>query len=202
MMGHSKRIQELILYLPELRTRQIFFKLSSCAPCLQNLDIFMFPTRRVASEWPSELFHGDAPVLRTLELTHCPVPWYSLKLSGLTTLSLRDVPEPFIQNTEPRRVVCKTSRVYTSLVSFMTAQSVSLARRSMPSRGSICPIFLAFYSSLPLSTVIAFLYCVNILLKTELRLGCYSEGDSSLDDYATLSSLLAQRFSISEDRTL
>ncbi|KAF8555637.1 hypothetical protein OG21DRAFT_1507397 [Imleria badia] len=37
---------------------------------------------------------------------------------------------------------------------------------------------------------------------TEPRLECHSEAEYFIDDYALLSSLLAESFSISEDRTL
>ena len=52
----------------------------------------------------------------------------------------------------------------------------------------------------PLSTVITLLSCVNIPLKTEVRLRCDSEHDSSPDDYTLLSLVLAQRFGTSKDQ--
>ncbi|KAF8555350.1 hypothetical protein OG21DRAFT_911422 [Imleria badia] len=52
----------------------------------------------------------------------------------------------------------------------------------------------------PLSTVVAFLSCVNTPSNAKFRLECHSEYNPSLDDYFLLSSVLEQRFSMVEDQ--
>lgn len=91
VMNDMERIQELRLKFPAKHTREVLSMLSSRAPRLQNLKI----STRLAFEPFSVLplpFGGDAPDLRTLRLSNCPVPWHLFKLSGLTELGLYDVP--------------------------------------------------------------------------------------------------------------
>ncbi|KAF8550389.1 hypothetical protein OG21DRAFT_419864 [Imleria badia] len=98
VMKHVERIQELHLYIQEERSVAGYFsRLSSPAPLLETLRI---TTERRSSEWSSILFNGDTPALRTLELSRCPVPWYSFKLGSLTRLSLHRIPVRFQQNME------------------------------------------------------------------------------------------------------
>ncbi|KAN0096978.1 hypothetical protein V8E55_001424 [Tylopilus felleus] len=98
VVNYAERIQEIRLYLPLWLTRktlQFFSKLFSNAPLLQYVII---AARATPEYWvPSILFDGDTPVLRTMELWNLPVPWYSLKLSSLTTLSLHCVHGRFRQ---------------------------------------------------------------------------------------------------------
>ncbi|KAF8555384.1 hypothetical protein OG21DRAFT_913438 [Imleria badia] len=86
VMSHLGRIQELHLHLTALHdSYQFLSKLSSPAPRLQILEITM---DSCPSKWSSVPFDGETPALRTLRLWDCLVPWHSLKLSRLTTLSL------------------------------------------------------------------------------------------------------------------
>ncbi|KAI9574266.1 hypothetical protein HD554DRAFT_2165761 [Boletus coccyginus] len=204
VMNHVERIQELCLHLPFTSGDHCFFsKLSSRAPRLQNLKISTEDDD--CSQWSSVLFDGDTPALRTLELTGCPVPWYSFKLSGLTTLSLNDVPVRFQQDTAEFLATLghmqnlehlhldnslASAAGFLSSTAFHTFQKVNLPHLS---RVSIAA---------PLSTVIALLSCINIPLKTEVRLECHFERDFSLDNYTSLSSLLAQRFSVLRGQAL
>ncbi|KAF8138932.1 hypothetical protein EV363DRAFT_1580603 [Boletus edulis] len=96
VMNHIERIQELHLNLPQMCLKDHF--LSSPAPRLQNLKMSV-GFQNGSSQQFSALFDGDTPALRTLELSRCPVPWYSFTLNGLTTLDLRSVPSQCRQNT-------------------------------------------------------------------------------------------------------
>ncbi|KAG6373846.1 hypothetical protein JVT61DRAFT_5997 [Boletus reticuloceps] len=151
------------------------------------------------------LFNGDTPALRTLKLSCCPVPWYSLKLNGLTTLNLRLVPSQFQQNMveflatlsfmqDLRRLylhhAVASAAAFLSSAVFHTFQKINLPHLSRLLIGA------------PVSTVIAFLACVNIPMKTEVRLDCGFEDGVSLHDYASLFSVVAQRFSTSTSQAL
>ncbi|KAI9574274.1 hypothetical protein HD554DRAFT_2325100 [Boletus coccyginus] len=201
VMNHVERMQELHL---EMWDDYFLRKLSSRAPCLQILEIFEGSVSLAA--WMGSLpFDGDTPALRTLCLPFCSVPWYSFKLGGLTTLDLRCISAPFQQNTVEFLATLSRMQDLTHLYldralasatgflpspAFQTFQKIDLPHLSL-----VCLVA-------PLSTVIAFLSCVTIPLETELKLKCCSEHDSSVDDYASLSSLLAQRFGVSEDQAV
>ncbi|KAF8555397.1 hypothetical protein OG21DRAFT_913855 [Imleria badia] len=202
VMKHVERVQECHISLPLVPVMQenwLVSKLSSPAPRLQHLTISV---PDVPWEWqlPSELFDGDTPALRTLELIGCRVAWYSLQLSGLTTLSLCRVPARFHQNTGDLLATLRCMQDLTHLcldhalasaagflssAAFHTFQKINL------------PHLSRFWIAAPLSTVNALLSCINIPLKTEVRLECHFEHGSSLDDYAMFSSLLAKRFNVS-----
>ncbi|KAF8433005.1 hypothetical protein L210DRAFT_3633277 [Boletus edulis BED1] len=196
VMNHIERIQELYLFLPDCFKDHF---LSSPAPRLQNLMI------TVGYHQFSALFNGDTPALRTLELSFCPVSWDSFTLHGLTTLNLRFVPSRSQQNMV--EFLATLSRVqdlrhlylenafastagFLSSTEFRSFQKINLPRLSRL-------LIVA-----PLSTVIAFVACVNIPSKTELRLDCDFEDGVSLHDYASLFSVLAQRFSTSTSQAL
>ncbi|KAN0097086.1 hypothetical protein V8E55_001532 [Tylopilus felleus] len=199
VMNHVERIRELSLDLPGMRTDEVFTKLCSRAPRLKHLKITVYDT---FPKWSSVLFHGDTPALRTLELTECPVPYYSFTLSGLTTLSLHHVPVelqqsmvdflPTLSRMQGLTFLC-LKHALASAVGFLPSSAFnSFQKINLPHLSRL--LFAA-----PLSTVIAFLSCVHIPLQAEVRLECHSESSSSLDDYTLLSSLLARRFSTFEE---
>ncbi|KAF8123765.1 hypothetical protein EV363DRAFT_1455152 [Boletus edulis] len=196
VMKHVERIQELCLHLPALSIHRVLSRLSSSAPRLQYLDITVeYPDSSV--KWSSLLFDGDTPALRTLRLASCPVPLHSFRLSALTVLRLVNVPVRFRQNTE--EFLAALSRMqdlqhlyichalpsaigFLSSAVFKTFEKIDLTYLSRLGIGA------------PLSTTITLLSCINIPLKTQVRLECNSERNSSLDHYALLRSLLAQRY--------
>ncbi|KAF8555540.1 hypothetical protein OG21DRAFT_1602811 [Imleria badia] len=168
---------------------------------LTRLQKLVISASTSSPEWgqSSVLFNGDTPALRTLELRYCPVSWYSFKLSGLTTLCLRHVPVRFQQRTEEPLATLRCMQDLKHL--YLHNSLVSAARfRSSGAFNTFQKIDLPYLPLLliaaPLSTVIVFLSCVNIPLKTELGLECDSE------DHSLLSSFLARRSSMSEDRAL
>ncbi|KAF8123769.1 hypothetical protein EV363DRAFT_1355391 [Boletus edulis] len=197
VMKHVERIQELCLRLPApFIQRGVLSRLSSRAPRLQDLDITVeYPDSPV--EWSSLLFDGDPPALRTLRLAACAVPLYSFRLSALTVLRLVNVPVRFRQNTE--EFLAALSRMqdlqhlyichalpsaigFLSSAVFKTFEKIDLTHLSR------------LWIGAPLSTTVTLLSCINIPLKTRVRLECNSEPNSSLDHYALLRSLLAQRY--------
>ncbi|KAN0097008.1 hypothetical protein V8E55_001454 [Tylopilus felleus] len=203
-MEHMERIQQLRPELPALCAQRILSKLYPRAPRLQNLEISLGSCS--LESWSSVLFDGDTPSLHTLELLHCPVPWFSLKLSSLTTLSLGHVPVQFQQSTEELLATLSCmqdlahlylihalprSREFISSPAFKTFQKIDLPRLSRLEIDDV------------LSHLIAFLSCVNIPSNTKVKLECdLDDYDASEDDFSLLSSILARRFCASADPAL
>ena len=182
-MNHAERIQELSLRLPSTCTRQVFSQLSSRVPQLQKLEIWVADP---LFELSPVLFLGDTPALHALELQNCPMPWYTLELSGLTTLSLHGVPGWLRQNVEDLLATLsymqclthlhiedalRSAAYFLSSGAFHTFQKIDLPRLSH--------LFIVA----PLSVVGVLLSCVNFPLETEVRLECNLECASSLGHY-------------------
>ncbi|KAF8136118.1 hypothetical protein EV363DRAFT_1428578 [Boletus edulis] len=195
VMNHVERIQELCLHLPA-RASSILSRLSSRAPRLQDLDItVVIPDSPV--EWPSSLFDGAPPALRTLKLATCPVPLHSFRLSALTVLHLVDVPVQFQQDMEEflTALSCMQDLKYLYLYDALPSATGFLSSAVFKTFEKIDLTHLSrLWISAPLSTTVTLLSCINIPLKTQVRLECNSERNSSLDHYALLRSLLAQRY--------
>lgn len=203
VMNHVERIQELSLMLPAEHTHVVLSKLLSRAPCLQSLKISSgrLPS---SSNLPSVLvpFDGDTPNLRTLELSHCPVPWYSFKLSGLKTLLLHDVPLQFRQSMEELLVTlsCMQDLKHLYLKYALASDAAFLSSAALQTQKVTLPRLSRLFIVAQPPTVIALLSCVNIPLQTKVRLSCDFKQDSSLDDYVSHFSLLAQTLSAFEDQ--
>ena len=194
----------LRIHLPP-RDLQFLSKLSPRVPRLQHLEV---STEAYPREWSSLPFDGDTPALRTLKLSNCPVPWYSLKLSSLTTLHLWHVPDWFQQNTMEFLATLgsmqglkylylsdalASATGFLSSAAFHNFQKINLPHLSQ----------LVLYA--PLSTLIALLSCVNIPLETKIRLGpdyWLEENVSPLDNHALLCSLLAPRYEVPSSSTI
>ena len=200
--NHLERIEELRLHLPVVHEDdQVFSKLLARAPRLKTLKISTY-TIPAEWEWPSVLFHGDTPALRSLDLLFCPLSWRSFKLSGLTTLSLRHIPVQFHQSIVEFLATLRCMRdlrhLYLDKALLSAAGFLSSAAfHSFPKID--LPLLSRLWISAPLSTVITLLSCVTVPLKTEIRLECALEHGPLLDDHTLLSSLLAQRLNTSED---
>ncbi|KAF8138968.1 hypothetical protein EV363DRAFT_1445735 [Boletus edulis] len=179
VMNHIERIQELHLNLPQMYLKDHF--LSSPAPRLQNLKISV-RYQDEPSQVFSALFDGDTPALRTLELSCCPVPWYSFTLNGLTTLDLRSVPSQCRQNMVEflATLSCVPDLRHLYLEDALDSTAGFL---SSPEFHSFQKINLPRLSRLlivaPLSTVIAFLACVNIPIENRRFSTSTSEALSS-----------------------
>ncbi|KAF8555365.1 hypothetical protein OG21DRAFT_1496321 [Imleria badia] len=175
---------------------------------LQNLKIW------VDNDSPEQswtLFHGDTPTLHTLEPSHCPVPWYAFKLSGLTTLSVSGVPIQLQQSileflatlsSMQRPTQLNLEDVLASHGGAGLLSSAAFNAYQMIDLPYLLPYLSRLSVSAPLSTVITLLSCINVPSNTDVKLKCDSERDSSLDHRILLSSVLAQRLSISEDQAL
>ncbi|KAF8433015.1 hypothetical protein L210DRAFT_3557338 [Boletus edulis BED1] len=201
VMNHIERIQELHLNLPHSFKDHF---LSSPAPCLQNLKISVGYQNEPYQQFPA-LFDGNTPALRTLELLCCPVPWHSFTLNGLTTLNLRSVPSQCRQNMVEflATLSCVQDLRHLYLENALASTAGFLSSTEFRSFRKInLPRLSRLLIVAPLSAVIAFVACVNIPSKTELRLDCDFEDGVSLHDYASLFSVLAQRFSTSTSEAL
>ena len=204
VMNHSERIQDLRLHIP-MGDYDVLSKLPSTlrAPRLEHLELSASLYHRV---WYSGLVDGDTPALRTLRLTGHTASWYSLKLTGLTTLGLYNISPRFQLGTKDflATLCCMQDLKYLYLDQALTTSTGFL---SSPEFHTLQKINLPHLSHLfiiaPLSTVIAFLSCINIPLRTEVRLGPdygFGEDPSVLDNYDSLYSLLAQRYGMSQDQ--
>ncbi|KAF8432459.1 hypothetical protein L210DRAFT_3763916 [Boletus edulis BED1] len=196
VMNHVERIQELLLYLPaSFDHSQVLSKLSSRAPRLRNLDITV---EDPSGEWPSLLFDGDPPALRTLQLVACPVPLHSFRLNALTVLRLVNVPVQFQQNTEEFLAALSCMHDLKHLFLYHALPSATGFLSSAVFKAFQKKIDLTHLSRLwigaPLSTTVTLLSCINIPLKTQVRLECNFEPNSSLDHYTVLHSFLAQKY--------
>ena len=199
-MNHAERIQEFHLRFPEDYNDRILSQLTSRAPRLQHLRVSV---RNASSSRPLVLFDGNTPALRTLELSGCPVLWSSFKPNALTTLRLYHVPEGIQQNTEEFLAALRHMQ---NLEHLYLDNALARAPGFLSGAAGEMRINLPYLSRLliaaPLSTVIALLFCVNNPSKTQLRLRCFPGNDTSLDDFTRLYSVLAQRFSQSEDQAV
>ncbi|KAF8555363.1 hypothetical protein OG21DRAFT_1507775 [Imleria badia] len=198
VMHHVERIQELSLDLPDAYSDKVLLRLSSRAPRLQNLKISL---RNYPSESSVVLFDGDTPALHTLELSSCPVPLSSLKLSGLTTLKLCRMPLRLRHNIEELLATLSCmqdlvrlylDRALTNATGFVSSAAFNALQKIKS------PHLSRLLIAAPLSTVAAFLSCVNFPRNAKVRLQCHTNDDSSLDDYSRLSSTLVQRFCMAE----
>ncbi|KAF8138969.1 hypothetical protein EV363DRAFT_554031 [Boletus edulis] len=153
MNFHMERIQELHLDLPYMHTEK------PSLPSLSHLRKL-----QISVSFPA-LFNGDTPALRTLKLSCCPVPWYSLKLNGLTTLDLRLVPSKFQQNMVEFLATLSSMQDLTHLY---LHHAIASAAGFLSS--AVFPYFpenqftssFSPFDRCSTSTVIALLACVNI----------------------------------------
>ncbi|KAH0840292.1 hypothetical protein J3R83DRAFT_1301 [Lanmaoa asiatica] len=202
LMDHTERIQELHLKFSasERIWHEILSKLSLRAPRLQNLVISTHRSFDYYSE--SMPFNGDTPALRTLELSQCPVPWYSLNLSGLTRLSLHHVPVHFQQSMVELLAVlgCMQGLTHLHLDDALACAREFISSAAFNAFQKIkLPHLSRFLVIAPLSTIFN---CQKHNSGWQCISEDDSEDDSSLDDYIQLSSLLAQEFGPSEDQAL
>ncbi|KAF8119731.1 hypothetical protein EV363DRAFT_1380174, partial [Boletus edulis] len=199
VMNHVERIQDLRL---RCTNRDVLSSITSRASCLQNLEIIC---SKDYPNWSWLPFGGDTPALRILKLTYCWVPWYSLKLSGLTALKLDNIPVQFQQHTEDflATLSCMQDLTYLRLYKALASATRFLSSAAFHAFQKFdLPHLSRFDIMAQPSTVVAFLSCVNIPLKAELRLNsAVKDRSSTADHYAMLCSLLADRFSMSEDET-
>ncbi|KAF8432452.1 hypothetical protein L210DRAFT_2842267 [Boletus edulis BED1] len=192
VMNHVERIQELCLRLPALSIHHVLSRLSSRAPRLQYLDITV---EDPSEEWPSLLFDGDPPALRTLQLVECPVPLHSFRLNALTVLRLVNVPVQFQQNTEEflAALSCMQDLKHLYLHHALSSATGFLSSAVFKTFEKIDLVHLSrLWIGAPLSTTVTLLSCINIPLKTLVRLKCNPEPNPSLDHYTVLRSFLAQ----------
>lgn len=204
-MDQVERIQEfnLDVLLTEFGDDEPFPEiLLSRAPRLRNLAITTVYFSEQGS-WPLVPFDGDTPALRTLTLINCPAAWYSFKLSGLTTLTLDQVPPQFQQNMEE----------FLTTLSFMQDLRHLDLLYALPDTAGFpssalfdslqkidLPQLSRLWISDSISKIITFLSCVNIPLKTQVKLCLHYGHEFAIDDHVPLCSLLSRRFHIFDDQ--
>ncbi|KAF8555355.1 hypothetical protein OG21DRAFT_1483910 [Imleria badia] len=201
LMRHAEHVQEFQLQFPDVFSghTQICSALSSRAPRLQTLKI----SAGSSFQLPFVLFDGDTPALRTLELSPCPVPWYSFNLAALTTLSLHGVHDQFQQGMEEFLGTLSQMQDLTHLYLEDALASATGVLSRVHAFQIVYPKRLRrLLIDAPLSTVIVFLSCVDIPVETEVRLGCHAEGNPSPHDYIQLCSVLARRISTTGEHAL
>ncbi|KAF8437140.1 hypothetical protein L210DRAFT_3546966 [Boletus edulis BED1] len=200
VMNHLERIQELHLRFSTSNLNYpLLSKLSSRAPCLQSLVVVSLVDRYGGWYPASVLLGGDTPALRTVELTNCPVPWHSLKLTGLTTLRLNSLSPLFQQNVAEflTTLSCMQDLTHLYLEDALASASGFLSSAAFhTSRKINLPHLSHLLITAPLSTITALLSCVNIPLTTRINLNLNRSTEphsSTFDDYTPFCSLLAQR---------
>ncbi|KAF9218982.1 hypothetical protein BS17DRAFT_741495 [Gyrodon lividus] len=194
---YAERIQDLSLKLTCHEAEEILPKLSSRAPLLQTLHINVKKSGYLGERHVvlDNLFNGETPALRTLELSNCRISWSSSVLSGLTSLNLRDL----ASSSQPTMVELiavlrrMPNLVYLHLENAVTSAHGNLASQSSLNSGDVSLPHLSRLTLIaPFSAVVAFLTRVNFSLKTEVRLRCRDENNNK--DYTPIYPLLAKRF--------
>ncbi|KIJ20956.1 hypothetical protein PAXINDRAFT_165772 [Paxillus involutus ATCC 200175] len=198
--AHAERIKDLSLKLPCHEAEELLPKLSSRAPLLQTLHINVKRSGYL-SDSPvvlHNLFNGHTPALRTLELSNCHLPWSSLALSGLTSLSLCELASPSQLTVVVLVAMLRhmPNLVYLHLENaLISGQSTLATQSSLNSEDLDLPHLSRFAVIAPFSAVAAFLSRVKIPLKTAVRLRCRADNNYN-KDYATLYPPLAKRFNV------
>ena len=195
VLNHAERIQELRLHIPGTLFSTMSM-LSLYAPHLQILDLCSRSNQ--VSEWSLAINHAGTPSLHTLRLVDCSLPWHSLDLSRVTTLFLCRVPAQNIVefvttlNRMQAITVLHLERALSTARGFLSSGTYSVYPRVT------LPYLTRLLVLASISTVVALLSCMNIPLKTQVRLEIILEDGSSANDYYQLPPILAQRFSQSE----
>ncbi|KAF9232498.1 hypothetical protein BU15DRAFT_81185 [Melanogaster broomeanus] len=194
------RIQDLSLKLPRNLTEGVFSKLSTPAPLLHTLRLFVTQNDTESVLVPDTLFSRETPALRTLELYRCHVPWSSPIFTTLTTLRLRDI----ASSSQPTiteilailRHMPDLAHLYLENA-LPSAEDTLHSRDSLPSECFDLPHLSCLALVAPFSTVVVFLSNVTVPLKTEIRLCC--RRDVFTASYAPLYPLLERRFNTASD---
>ena len=193
----ARRIQDLCLRLTRREAERILSMFSSGAPLLQTLRVCVERSNYLAEPAlvSGPLFQGDIPALRKLELTNYAVPLSSLTLCRLTTLRLRDLGASCQLTLAELQVALSRMQ---NLAHLHLENALPSAIRGPTGWSFEGPDKLSFprLSRLsvvaPFSTVVLLLSCLDIPLKTDVRLRCCFE--AGLDDRTQLYPLLAKRF--------
>ena len=197
LLSHTERIQELRLRVPTSVLPSVFFL---HAPRLQILDIEGDDHEDLHSEWTPTIDEGHIPRLCTLKLNKFPLLWQSLNLSRITTFFLCRLPVHYQHDILD--FLATLSRM--QALEVLHLDHALASARDLLSSGALdaysinLPYLTRLLIAAPVSTVVAFLSCVDIPSKTEVRLEIGEDGPS-IDDFARLPTALARRFSPSKD---
>lgn len=188
LLRHTERIEELHL---EVSRSILPATLSLRAPRLEILEIHLYEHPRQCLA----ITDADTPVLQTLILSRCLLPWRSLNLTRLKTLVISDVCVPPLLNIFEFFAVLGGMQDLTSLylIDFLPSFSFSHGALGLLPKSKLPRLALLVITS-PLSMIIAFLHCVDIPSDAQVSLREQSEHGSSTADYAPISSSLIQRY--------
>ena len=192
MLDHEGRTEDLSLDIHADFVDQVFLALSWCVLCLQNLAIS--EATSVSTHTSPVPFGRNTPALHT----QCQMQCCSLQHAGLTSLTLRQVPDRFQQTVEDilATLECMHSLMCLHLRLALTSGASFLSSAAFHHFQKInLPHLSSFISDL-VSTVVALVSCANFPSRTRVRLTCHSEHE--LGHYALLASVLSQGFSRSE----
>ena len=189
VVKHSERIQEFLFHLSH------GYHDALAKPVPRQFFAFLMDYPQA---WCSYVpFDGDIPALHTLELRKCPVGLNSSKLSGLTSLSLIPVPLQLqlnipellatlscMQDLRHLYLSKKFVSGANSFISSTTFNTVTIQKNNLPRLLVVAR----------LSTIIAFISCVNIPLQTQVGLVCGIKHGAPLSSFLALSSLMTRPF--------
>ncbi|KAH0838760.1 hypothetical protein J3R83DRAFT_7135 [Lanmaoa asiatica] len=148
---------------------------------------------------PHVLFNGDTPALRELHLKDYLISWCSPTLSGLTVLRLRDL------HYSVRPTIAELRLVLSRMPDLAQLHLDNAIRGGLrdPARLDAEQVHLPRLAYLwvvaPFSRIVRFLSCIDIPVKTRVRLGCRLETHPDWNDYAAFYGILSQRFSNPEN---
>ncbi|KAF9232499.1 hypothetical protein BU15DRAFT_81186 [Melanogaster broomeanus] len=195
------RIQDLSLKFPRSLAEGFFSKLSTPAPLLHTLRLFVTKSGAESVLVPDTLFNRDTPALRTLELYRCHISWCSPTLTGLTILRLRDI----ASSSQPTVTeLLAMLRHMPDLAHLYLENALSGAEHILASQHyllSECvdlPQLLRLAIIAPFSAVVVFLSNVTVPSKTELRICCRHDTKFT-ETHTPLYPLLEQRFNTTSD---
>lgn len=197
------RIEDISLQLTRREAERILSLLSSPAPLLQTLQISVEKSNYLGENAlvSGVLFDGYTPALRKLELVNYAFPLTSPALRGLTTLRLRDLGASF----QPTLASLMTALSRMQDLAHLYLENALPSARTSPINQSFKdPQQLSFpnLSRLsivaPFTTVVLLLSCLDIPLKTQVRLRCCFEPHA--EDHSPIYPLLAKRFAASKDQ--
>ena len=187
LLGHIEHIQELRMDVP--RPYLPYFSLR--APRLETLEINF----RGREQRFLEITAVHTPVLRTLKLSHCLLPWDLLNLSRLKTFSISNVHFP---SDIEFLTVLGSMRDLTALYLRPNLRDPLFSGDLARSPQIDLPRLSLLVVSAPLSTVLAFLSHVDIPLTARFSIELECDFGASADDSAQFYSLLAHRFTMAE----
>ncbi|KAF9241061.1 hypothetical protein BU15DRAFT_73545 [Melanogaster broomeanus] len=200
------RIQDLSLKLPTLPYNLIegvLSKLSTPAPLLHTLHLCIPDLGEDGEDgiYPDTLFNRETPALRSLEFCYSHMPWSSPIFTTLSTLRLRNIPSSSQPTITELLAMLRRIPDLTHLYlenAFRSAKDALTSQHTLLSESLDLPHLSRLALIAPFSAVVVFLSNVTVPLKTEIRLSCRRNIDTT-ESYTPLYPLLERRFNTTSD---